>query len=111
MIDRTKDELKEYKVMEKAIMQLEQWIKERKTHQRLEQDEVEEETRKIINEFKEKQKAIRNKILKLKQPYQNILFSVYVFGNTIEKTGFDIGYCNTQTYKLLKKAIEMYREE
>ena len=49
-------------------------------------------------------------MLLIEQPYQDILFNLYILGNSIEITAEMIHYSKSHTDRLKKKAIEMYAE-
>ncbi len=72
--------------------------------------DIEAETQERINQMKIKQRDILNKVLKLEQPYQNVLFSIYIVGNSVDTSSSIVGYCRTQNYKKRDKGIEMYSE-
>ena len=130
--NEAKKELESYNAMEMTITQLESWIDDKKqkanklsatlssepkssskqpdmmaekltTVLGLESDITER-----INHMKSKQEAILNKLLKVEQPYQNVFFSIYIVGNTMEEASFNVGYSRTQIYKKRDKGVEMY---
>ena len=130
--NEAKKELQSYQSMERTINQLESWIADKKEKsnkltsvisseprgspkyqdgmaEKLSSTlDLEAETQERIKEMKEKQRHILNKVLKLEQPYQNVIFSIYIVGNTVEASADIVGYCRTQTYKKRDKGIEMY---
>ena len=113
--DEAKKELKSYLNIEKAITQMQLWIDDKKANSNkltstlsaepkgspIYQDTMAEKLTDIIdleadiqvkiNEMRLEQKRILNKILRLDVKYQNILFCIYVAGNTIESTASIIG--------------------
>jgi len=129
-----KKELQSYQSMERTINQLESWIEDKKQstnkltstlsseprgspkyHDGMAESltkvlDIEAETQERIKEMKEKQRHILNKVLKIEQPYQNVLFSIYIVGNTVDEASEIVGYCRTQTYKKRDKGIEMYAQ-
>ena len=130
--DEAKKELKSYMSMERTINQLESWIEDKKQNSNKltsvisseprgspkHQDgmaeklttvlDIEAETQERIKQMKEKQRDILNKVLTIEQPYQNVLFSIYIVGNTMESSSSIVGYCRTETYKKRDKGISMY---
>ena len=130
--DESKKELKSYQLMERTINQLESWIADKKESANKltsvitaeprgspkQQDgmaekltttlDIEAETQERIKQMKEKQRIILNKVLKIEEPYQNVLFSIYIVGTTVEASSSIVGYCRTETYKKRDKGIEMY---
>ena len=132
--DEAKKELKSYQAMERTINQLESWIADNKeSSNKLTsvisseprgspkyQDgmaekltttlDIEAETKERIDKMKIKQREILHKVLKIEQPYQNVLFSIYIVGNSVESSSSIVGYCRTETYKKRDKGIQMYAE-
>ncbi len=72
--------------------------------------DIEADTEKYLKTLEEKNKAVYKKVLLIEQPYQDILFNLYILGNSIEITAEMIHYSKSHTDRLKKKAIEMYAE-
>lgn len=70
--------------------------------------DIEADTEKYLKTLEEKNKAVYKKVLLIEQPYQDILFNLYILGNSIEITAEMIHYSKSHTDRLKKKAIEMY---
>jgi len=65
----------------------------------------------ILNsEMMEKQKKIESKILKIQQPYQNILYFTYQKGMNLTQVASKIGYEYIYTTELHGKALKLYAE-
>lgn len=64
----------------------------------------------LTKEMLEKQKNIENKILKIQQPYQNILYFAYQKGMTLTQVASKIGYEYIYTTELHGKALKLYAE-
>ena len=130
--NEAKKELQSYQSMERTITQLESWIEDKKQSTNKltstlsseprgspkHQDGMVEKLTKVLDEeaelkpriieMKNKQKEILQKILTIEQPIQNILFSIYIVGNTIEETMDIVGYGRSETYRKRDKGIELY---
>lgn len=129
-----KKELKSYQAMEQSINQMQLWINDKKTSSNkltstltllpkgspIHQDkmaeklsmaiDIEAELQLHIEKMKIKQKEILQKVLKLEYPYQNIIFNIYIVGNTIEASTSIVGFSRTETYRKRDKGIELYSQ-
>jgi len=130
-LTEAKKELKSYLDMEYSKKELQEWIDSKKYDNKITAslsgmpkgtpeypDQMAEKLSKVldteskiklqIEEMNQKQAIIFDKIMSLEKPYQTILFSIYIQGKTIEKSGLVINYSKSQTYRIKDKAIEMY---
>lgn len=64
----------------------------------------------LTKEMLEKQKNIEDKILRIQQPYQNILYFAYQKGMTLTQVASKIGYEYIYTTELHGKALKLYAE-
>ncbi len=130
-----KKELKSFKTIERMIDQHSSWINDRKLSankvtaslsnepkgMRKHNDamaenlvkvlDVEEESEAMIRELELKKKLIYNKIMRLEQPYQDILFNIYIIGRTTESCANVIGYSLQHTWKLKSDAVKLYAKQ
>lgn len=133
-LNEAKKELKSYISMEVAIEQMQSWIEQKKQSSNkltsiissqprgspIFQDNMAEKLSNVLDieavikeqiiKMKTKQKEILQKILKLEQPYQNVLFSIYIVGNTIDSSASIVGLSRAEIYRKKDKGIEMYAE-
>ena len=132
--EEAKKELKSYQSMEKAIEQMQAWVDDKKYNSNkltstissqprgspIHQDgmaeniskaiDLESDVQERINEMKLKQKEILRKVLQLEQPFQNVIFSIYIVGNTIDASASIVGFSRIETYRKRDKAIELYMQ-
>lgn len=125
-------ELKSYKRLEQAIDQSRTWIAERKSTvskvtstlslegkgSKKHNDTMAEQLAKVldveaeeeirIREMEVRKKVIYSKILKVEQPYQNILFNLYIIGRTYEETEMAINYSKAHIDRMRKEAVKLY---
>ena len=131
-IEEAKNELESYKNIERIIDQRRAWIKDRKSTvskltatlsaepkgTRKHNDtmaesltsilDIEEATELQIRELEVKKKVIYNKVMRLENPYQEILFNNFIIGDTVESTAISMGYSRMQTFRIKSKALELY---
>ena len=131
-IEEAKNELESYKNIERIIDQRRAWIKDRKSTvskltatlsaepkgTRKHNDtmaesltsilDIEETTELQIRELEVKKKVIYNKVMRLENPYQEILFNNFIIGDTVESTAISMGYSRMQTFRIKSKALELY---
>lgn len=65
---------------------------------------------KIISNIKEKQVKIESKIDKLKQPYRNILYMIYIKGNTLVDVANDMNYNYKYMCRMHINALKKYAQ-
>ena len=133
-IDEARKELESYKKIERIIDQRRAWIRDRKSTvskltatlsaepkgTRKHNDtmaesltsilDIEEATELQIRELEVKKKVIYNKVMKLENPYQEILFNNFIIGDTVESTAMSMGYSRMQTFRIKSKALELYAD-
>lgn len=66
------------------------------------------ETAERIKFLEELEKAIKEKIETIEQPYQNALYTKYINNKTIAETSVKLDYSYQQTIRILKKANKLY---
>lgn len=131
-IEEAKKELECYKNLERIIDQRRAWIKERKStvskvtstlsnepkgtrkcNDSMAENltnilDIEAETETKIQKLELQKKHIYNKISKLEEPYQELLFNNYIIGLTVENTGEVMGYSRAQIFRLKKDSLIEY---
>lgn len=65
---------------------------------------------KLIEELKEKQIKIENKIDKLEQPYKNILYMMYIKGNSLVTVASNMNYSYVHMCREHGNALRKYSE-
>ena len=133
-LEEARKELESYKKIERIIDQRRAWIRDRKSTvskltatlsaepkgTRKHNDtmaesltsilDIEEATELQIRELEVKKKVIYNKVMKLENPYQEILFNNFIIGDTVESTAMSMGYSRMQTFRIKSKALELYAD-
>lgn len=66
------------------------------------------ETAELVKKMTEQEKRIKDNIMKIERPYQEILFNKYILDKTIAEISVIIHYSYEQTKRKLKKANKMY---
>ena len=122
-INKAKEELSSYLMMESSKKELQEWINNKKYNSKVtstlssepkgsrkHQDSMAEKLataldseKKIklkIDHMKKKQENIMNKLLNMEIPYQTVLFDIYIVGKSIEETATAINYSRSQTIRI-----------
>ncbi len=130
--DEAKKELKSYVSMEKSISQMQKLVDDKKesankltstlsgepkgtskvqdgmAEKLVQALDIEAELEIKIADMKNKQKEILHKVLLIEQPLQNILFSIYIAGNTVTDACSILGYSRSEMYRKIDKGIGIY---